>query len=613
MTDKEISAQTISDLFDHCQYISDLQWGNNNTLLTLSSQDGIGVIKLLSGETATDNISGPYNVRGTVGYGGGGFDLRDDKVVFCDKHGALFIRDLYSTRDFTQIAPGFAHTSSPKISPDKKSVIFIFEQNDTNGIGITATNGYGWPRQLVLGADFYMQPTWHTDGEFIAWVEWDHPAMPWDASRIKVGRLTGMQSRLVEETYIDGKNAQSANQPLFSPDGRYLSYIKRNGEWDDLILYDLETKNKITIIRGDGFHLRMPDWIQGLHSYQWGPDSQTIFFIKYHQGTASLESVNIQTRGRNMIRTYPYVWLSQIDISADGKRGALICQTATSCDEIVRINLVDGVMENTKEINVAIEKTMPEMITYSNRDRNEGFAWFYPAYEKQKGQSVAPCIIKIHSGPTSLKHAGYSPETEFFRRHGYSVAHINYRGSVSFGYSYQYALARKWGDVEVEDTLDLIRSLFVQKKIDEGKLAAMGSSAGGFSVLHLLIKHPGLFKAAICSYAVSDLADDAENTHKFEKYYHRFLTGNFPEEKERFIERSPITHIDIIKDPVALYHGQDDPVVAVQQSEKIYRILQKNDVPSMLTIFEGEGHGFRRNETIERYYQSIIAFLSAHL
>lgn len=610
---KDKSIPAINDLLEDCQHISDLRLNNFNQLYYVSNHDGVGVISFVSESMAPVNISTPHNVRGTVGYGGGEFDLKNEKIAFCEKSGAIFVRELKNAENFIQVSPGFARTCSPKISPDGQSILFVFEQDGINGIAITATHKYGWPRQLALGADFYMHPTWHPQGELIAWSEWDHPSMPWDASRIKLGRLTGMQSRLVEESYIDGKLSQSANQPLFSPDGRYLSYIKRAEEWDDLILYDLRSKQKTTVVRGDGFHLRMPDWIQGLRSYQWTPDSHSIVFIKYHQGTASLESINIQTMDRKMIPTSPFVWLSQLDISDDGNHGALVGQTAAHCDEIIYINLQDGVIKKPKQNRTASEIAAPEMITFTNRQGDRGFAWFHPAYQKQTDKSVAPCIIKIHSGPTSLKHAGYSPETEFLRLHGYSVAHINYRGSVSFGYAYQYALAQQWGVAEVEDTLDMIKVLSTKGLVAKEKLALMGSSAGGFTVLHLLIKHPGLFKAAICSYAVSDLIDDVENTHKFEKYYHRFLTGNYPEEKQRFNERSPINHISKIKDPVALYHGQDDPVVAVQQTQKMYSELQKNGVPSTLTVFEGEGHGFRRKENIETYYQSMIAFLETHL
>ena len=614
MNTNQSSEISVSTFFKNCQHISDVRFGKHYDIFYTFSHDGVGTIsRLKSTSLDREDLSPPYNVRGTVGYGGGGFDLRNGRIVFCEKSGAVFINDPASIGDFIKIAPGFSRTSSPSISPDEKMVLFVFEQDEINGIGITATQKFGWPRQLAMGADFYMHPTWHPDGDRIAWVEWDHPYMPWDSSRIKIGRLSGMHPRLVEESFIAGKHGQSANQPQFSPDGCFLSYIQRNGEWDDLVLYELASRSKRTLLRGEGFHLRMPDWIQGLHSYRWSPDGKTIVVIQYHLGTASLATVNITSGTSAQIPTEPFVWLSQLDISEDGRLGALIGQTAYGCDQIVTVDLVNQTIQNKPSDYQNHIESMPELITFSNRDDNPGYAWFHPALGKQRDYGTAPCIIKIHSGPTSLKHAGYSPETEFFRQHGFSVAHLNYRGSVSFGYAYQYALERKWGEAEIEDTCDLIDVLERRDLATRDRMVVMGSSAGGFSVLQLLIQHPGLFKAAICSYAVSDLVDDAENTHKFEKYYHRFLTGMFPEEKERFIERSPITHIDSIQDPVALFHGQDDPVVSVKQSHEIYTKLKKNGVPCSLTVFEGEGHGFRRDENIERYYQEIIAFITNHI
>ena len=611
---KTQSLLTITQLLNEVQHIDDIRiTDDGKSVISLSSHDGIGTIHINQDHGYSQKkLCGNYNIRGSVGYGGGGFDLRLEKIAFCEKSGAIYLCDYKHPEQIIQVVPAFLRTCSPKISPNGRWVIFVYEQDEVNGIGIAASNGLSWPRQLAMGADFYMQPQWHPQGEMIAWVEWDHPHMPWDASRIKLGWMGGMQLRLTAETYIDGKESQSASQPAFSADGKWLSYIIRNGEWDDLVLFDLKKKEKKTVICADGFHLRMPDWIQGQRSYQWAPDSNAIYFIKYHCGGASLAKVDIQTRAQKEINAHPAVWISQLDVSADGKSIVCIGSSATSGDEILWIDPSKN-RAQSKLIRKTDPTDIPEQITFQNRDGKKGYAWFYPAKVEMKEDLTAPCIFKMHSGPTSLKHAGYSPETEFFRLQGYSVAHLNYRGSVSFGYGYQYALKRKWGIAEIEDTLDLIDALLSRGLIDKGRMAVMGSSAGGFSVLQLLIQQPGLFRAAICSYAVSDLVDDAKNTHKFEKYYHRFLTGLFPQEEPLFIERSPITHIHKIKDPVALFHGEKDPVVSAEQSKKIYAELQKQHVPATLTIFDQEGHGFRKVEHIEQYYQSTLAFLNTYV
>ena len=49
------------------------------------------------------------------------------------------------------------------------------------------------PEVVVSGPDFVADPRWSPDGSAFCWLEWDHPDMPWDATRLVVdhgGRRT---------------------------------------------------------------------------------------------------------------------------------------------------------------------------------------------------------------------------------------------------------------------------------------------------------------------------------------------------------------------------------------------------------------------------------------
>ena len=61
-----------------------------------------------------------------------------------------------------------------------------------------------WPYQLARGADFYMQPAWHPSGTQIAWIEWDHPNMPWDGTRLMLSSISGDTPRLEQPRLVDG-------------------------------------------------------------------------------------------------------------------------------------------------------------------------------------------------------------------------------------------------------------------------------------------------------------------------------------------------------------------------------------------------------------------------
>ncbi|MCD6577367.1 MAG: S9 family peptidase [Anaerolineaceae bacterium] len=601
---------SIHELTASIKRVNDIYYSlDGNSIFYLITTDGRGELFVRTETGEGEKLSRNLNVRGTVGYGGGDFDISEHLAVISEKEGDIFKINWETDRKITQITSLNARTSSPKISPDEKLVMYVYSRDEVNGIGITPTNGLTRLKQLITGSDFYMHPTWHPGGKRIAWAEWNHPYMPWDASRIKVGYVSGRQLKIIKEDYIDGNLNESANQPQFSPDGKWLSYIKRNGNWDDLVLYNLDTHAKKSIVKGDGFHLRMPDWIQGLHSYQWTSDSSTIYFIKYHQGTASLSKVCIHTSRLEPIDISPYAWASQIAVSKASDEVMFIGSSKREANQIVRISngkILPSLLKNNHKQNIVPES---QEISFFTEDGSTVYAWYFPPFKQKKRGCLPPCILNIHSGPTSVKHSGFSSDTAFFTSRGFAVVYLNYRGSATFGYDYQYALRRKWGEVEVQDAFYLINSLIKRKLVNPKKIVAMGSSAGGFSVLNLLIKFPGVFKAGICSYAVSDLVDDAQHTHKFERFYHQFLTGDFLTEYDCFINRSPISHLQEIKDAIALFHGTEDKVVSPNQSKEIFKSLANRNIPCILRLYEGEGHGFRKQKNIEDYYNTIIKFL----
>jgi dipeptidyl aminopeptidase/acylaminoacyl peptidase len=186
---------------------------------------------------------------------------------------------------------------------------------------------------------------------------------------------------------------------------------------------------------------------------------------------------------------------------------------------------------------------------------------------------------------------------------------VNYRGSTGFGRSYREALRHNWGRLDMQDTVEGAQAMVALGLADPRKLVVKGGSAGGFTVLNALIHYPGMFKAGLCSYGVSNLFTLAMDTHKFEAHYNDFLVGQLPEAAERFQEWSPEYHADQIRDPLAIFQGSEDKVVPPEQSERMVERLRAKGVPHVYRLYEGEGHGFRKAETLVDYYQTTERFL----
>ena len=88
-----------------------------------------------------------------------------------------------------------------------------------------------------------MQPCWHPHGTLLAWVEWNHPQMPWEGSRLRLGTVrydVGHLPKVRDVGTLAGSRTVAIFQPMFSPNGRFLAYISNQSGWDNLYLYDFE-------------------------------------------------------------------------------------------------------------------------------------------------------------------------------------------------------------------------------------------------------------------------------------------------------------------------------------------------------------------------------------
>ena len=165
--------------------------------------------------------SAPFNVRSRVHeYGGGAYSVRDGVVVFSD----FADNRLYRVRDgrTTPLTPVSDHRYADlRVHPDRDLVLAVREDHSGDGEPVTTIvglelGGEGVGSVLCSGADFYSDPELSDTG-VLAWTEWNHPAMPWDATRIRArpsgrrrGRRRGRCRRRCER--VGGASALGAGR-----------------------------------------------------------------------------------------------------------------------------------------------------------------------------------------------------------------------------------------------------------------------------------------------------------------------------------------------------------------------------------------------------------------
>ena len=204
-------------------------------------------------------------------------------------------------------------------------------------------------------------------------------------------------------------------------------------------------------------------------------------------------------------------------------------------------------------------------ITYPASDGTQipAYLTLPPGHEDAKG---LPAIVMPHGGPSSRDSWGFDWFAQFYAARGFAVIQPNYRGSAGFGDAwFEKNGFRSWQSA-IGDVLDAGRWLAHEGIADPNKLAIVGWSYGGYAALQSAVVDSNVFKAVVAVAPVTDLAAYKEESYYWSNYK---LMSDYVGDGKQMHEGSPIEHVDKIKVPVLLFHGDFDRNVNVNQSKRM--------------------------------------------
>lgn len=602
--------------------LSDVQWDSaGQTLVWREARDGRGTLwalDLATPDAPYELTPGDLTVRARLGYGGGDFSVGNGLVVFAEGNsGRLFVQHLAGGMP-RALTPAFGSAADPALAPDGRHLLFLHSYEDQDCIAVVDSAGQHWPQRLAQGHTFYMWPCWHPSGTQVAFVAWDHPHMPWDSSLLYLADLdfVGSLPVLRNARVVAGGPTTSIFQPCFAPDGQHLAFVSDQDGWWQIYLLDLNTGKQRQLTTGAAEHGE-PAWAYGMRTLAWSYDGQALAFLRNWGGLRQLCLQPLTDSPMQVLSAdTSYRWFNQLAAAPTTTAFASLASSSVVQPQVI-VTDTSGTRSIRRSANELL--SAPALAVAHPVEWSVGEATVYgllslpPGYTPNGEGPRPPAVILIHGGPTGQATAAYSNEVQFFATRGYVVLEINYRGSTGYGRAYAQALREAWGIVDVEDAASGARYLGDTGIADPERMVLMGGSAGGYTVLETLAQHPEVFCAAICRYGVANLFSLVANTHKFEAHYLDALLGPLPEAAARYRERSPIFHSERIKTPLAIFQGAEDKVVPPDQAEAIVAALRRHGVPHHYHLFPGEGHGWRRSETIEAYYQALERFLREYV
>ncbi|MEA5445054.1 prolyl oligopeptidase family serine peptidase [Gammaproteobacteria bacterium AB-CW1] len=542
-----------------------------------------------------------YSIRSRAREYGGG--------AWCPDHhdGHFFINDsdqgLYHCRDGrVRLVTGIdgLRLADLQWDPVRSRLIAVCEDHREPGtepssslVAVDAETGR--LQTLLGGADFHAGPRLSRAGDQLAWVEWDHPHMPWDRTRLRVARLDspGLPEAVVT---IAGEQAEAIFQPEWGPDNGLYFVSDRESGWWNLYRWD---GGGIEAVTDDMAEFGMPWWQFNMRSWSFSRD-RNILAARTADGLWSLVGI-----GDEGMTELDREWSTIRHVHAEGDLAVMLAGRPDHPLAVVRIDPERGPVEVLASAAAppgpSLPVSRPESISFPTGDEELAHALYYPPVgngHQGPADERPPLLVKCHGGPTGATESALDPKIQFWTSRGFAVVDVNYRGSTGYGRAFRRRLYGGWGELDVADCVAAVDYLADRGQVDPARCLISGSSAGGYTVLAALT-FTDHFAAGASHYGIGDLFALDATTHKFEARYTQQLVGPLPQRRDLWDARSPIRHVEQLRAPVIFFQGDQDKVVPPDQAQAMADALRDKGIPVAHVLFAGEGHGFRQAENVE--------------
>jgi dipeptidyl aminopeptidase/acylaminoacyl peptidase len=473
--------------------------------------------------------------------------------------------------------------------------------------------------------------------------------MPWDGSELRSALVTrddaGDPVGLGPSVLVAGGAHESVVQPGFTRHGDLVFCTDRTGWWNPWRVEAdrIGVLGPEPVLAGGGAEVEIggPLWVGGLRWWAELADGRLLVTARHH-GADHLAVIG--SDGVLAELDAPFTEVDQVVANDAGDVVAVVAASPVAEPAPHLVSLSDRAEDEVDDYGdrttLELERlrphrdvglgfdwiSVPRHVTFGSTDGRVAHALVYPPTNptvRAPAGERPPLVVMVHGGPTSAATHRLDLGKQYWTTRGFAVVDVDHGGSTGYGRPFRRLLDGEWGVVDVEDAVAAARFLAgtpsgdgttdddgadeVGVTADPDRLAIRGGSAGGFTTLAALCFHD-TFSAGTSRYGVADLAVLAQDTHKFESRYLDGLVGPWPSASGAYEARSPLHHTEGFRVPLLVLQGADDRVVPPNQAEMIVAALVERGVPHAYVLFEGEGHGFRRADSIVRALEAELWF-----
>ena len=404
------------------------------------------------------------------------------------------------------------------------------------------------------------------------------------------------------------------NQPLFSPDGKFIAYynLDEKGIWGG------KTSVKIFAL-DNGSVQTLADTPNGpAELIGWSSDGKTLYTLEPFHTSTKIFSLSSDGKQATEWTTGTKGVLSGLELNSKGTHFGFTFQntsipqdgyiSSTSSFSALKISTI-----NPELASLPVPKT--ELISWKSFDgmEIEGLLTYPLNYEAGKKY---PFILNIHGGPAGVFSENFIAVSGIYplaalAENDIFILRPNPRGSNGYGLKFREANHRDWGGGDYKDLMAGVDYAISKGWADANKMGVMGWSYGGF-MSSWIVGHNNRFKVASIGAPAVDLVTQ-DLTDDIPGFLPSYMEKQPYEDWTVYDDHSPLRFVQNVKTPVLLQHGQADIRVPFSQGIMFYNALKRRGVPVRFLVLPRQPHGPAEPSMILKTAQTNLSWMLHYL
>lgn len=413
-----------------------------------------------------------------------------------------------------------------------------------------------------------------------------------------------------DAAWIDIKSRWNDNDPSgwdWIENGKEFLWLSEKDGWRHI--YKIDMSGKETLITKDAFDVIKPEFFD--------VQNKQIYFSASPNNATQKYLYKVSMKGGKAQKVTPeaYTGSNTYTISPNGKIAMFTNNSVNAISMGSVISLPEHkelvAAKRTAKADPAKSKTEFFQITTQDGVTLDGWVVKPKNFDPNKKY---PVVFTVYGEPAmqTVTDGFYTGWNQLYvgdmAEDGYLYVSLENRGTPApRGREWRKSIYRKIGQLNIRDQAMGAKALFAKwPYADTSRVAVWGWSGGGSSTLNLLGQYPDIYQTGI---AIAPVA----NQLFYDNIYQERYMGLPQENREDFVNGSPLVYAKNLKGNLLLVHGTGDDNVHYQNTEVYINELVKYNKQFQLMSYPNRTHSIDEGEGTSEHLATLFTkYLKEH-